>query len=150
MATLAFSSLSVRTWNKSSATWNWTGAAVAGDGLDKLLVVGGFDQLVDELCGQGVADPEPGHGGLGAQRDQQVRLAGAAVADQAQRQALLDPLAGGQGMDDGGIDIGVGVEVEAAQGLFPGEPGGLDPPNSERRRARSSHSAISSSARKPR
>src|SRR5262245_53975806 len=31
-------------------------AAVAGDGLDKLLVVGGFDQLVDELGGQGVAD----------------------------------------------------------------------------------------------
>ena len=31
-------------------------AAVAGDGLDKLLVVGGFDQLVDELGGQGIAD----------------------------------------------------------------------------------------------
>ena len=103
-------------------------AAVAGDGLGQLLLVGGLDQLVDELGGQGVADPVAGHGGLGAQRDQQVGLAGAGVADQAQRLALLDPVAGGEGVDDGGVDVGVGVEVEVAQRLLPGEPGGLDPP----------------------
>ena len=31
-----------------------------------------------------------------------------------QRLALLDPLALGQGVDDRGIDAGVGLEVEAA------------------------------------
>ena len=41
-------------------------------------------------------------------------LAGAGVPDQAQRLALLDPLALGQGVDDRGIDAGVGLEVEAA------------------------------------
>jgi hypothetical protein len=95
-----------------------------------------------------VADPEPGHGGLGAQGDQQVGLAGAGVADQAQRQAFFDPVTGGEGVDDRRAEAGVGVEVEGAQRFFPGESGGLDPP--ERRRARSSHSAISSSARKAR
>ena len=47
-------------------------AAVAGDGLGQLPVVGG--QLVDELGGQGVADAVAGYGGLGAQRDEQVGL----------------------------------------------------------------------------
>jgi len=61
-------------------------AAVAVDGLGELPVIGGLDELVDELGGQGVADPVAGHGGLGAQGDEQVGLAGAAVADQAQRQ----------------------------------------------------------------
>ena len=32
-------------------------AAVAGDGLGQLRVVGGLDELVDQLGGQGVADP---------------------------------------------------------------------------------------------
>jgi hypothetical protein len=41
-------------------------------------------------------------------------LADAGVPDQAQRLALLDPLALGQGVDDRGIDAGVGLEVEAA------------------------------------
>ena len=41
-------------------------------------------------------------------------LAGAGVPDQAQRLALLDPLALGQGVDDRGIDAGVAFEVEAA------------------------------------
>ena len=103
-------------------------AAVAGDGLGELLVVGGLDELVDQLGGQGVADPEPGHGGLGAQGDEQVGFAGSAVADQAEREAFLHPVAGGEGVDDGGVDVRVGVEVEAAQGFLPGEPGSLDPP----------------------
>ena len=41
-------------------------------------------------------------------------LAGVGVPDQAQRLALFDPLALGQGVDDRGIDAGVGLEVEAA------------------------------------
>ena len=45
---------------------------------------------------------------------QEMGLAGAGVPDQAQRLALLDPLALGQGVDDRGIDAGVGLEVEAA------------------------------------
>src|SRR5664279_73183 len=35
---------------------------VAGDGLGQDLVVGGFHQLVHQLGGQGVLDPEPGLG----------------------------------------------------------------------------------------
>jgi hypothetical protein len=36
-----------------------------------------------------------------------VGLAGAGVADQAERLALADPVAGGQGVDEGGADGGV-------------------------------------------
>ncbi len=102
-------------------------AAVAGDGLGQDLVVGGLDQLVDQLRGQGVLDPVARHGGLGAQGDEQVRLAGTGVSHQAQRQALLYPLAGGQGVDGGGVQTGVGGEVEGPQRFLPGEPGALDP-----------------------
>ena len=63
---------------------------------------------------------------------------------------LLDPFALGEGVDHGGIDVGVGVEVEGPQGLLAGELGGLDPAFGQRRRARSSHSASNSSARNPR
>ena len=37
------------------------------------------------------------------------------VADQAERKAFLHPIAGGEGVDDGGVDVRVGVEVEGAQ-----------------------------------
>jgi hypothetical protein len=40
-----------------------------------LFVVGGFDELVDQLAGQDVADPVAGFGGQGAQRYQQMALA---------------------------------------------------------------------------
>ncbi|WP_435054284.1 hypothetical protein [Nonomuraea angiospora] len=40
-------------------------AAVAGDGLGQHLLVGGLDQLVDQLGRQGVLDLEPGQRGLG-------------------------------------------------------------------------------------
>jgi hypothetical protein len=90
-------------------------AAVTVDCLGELPVVGGLDELVDELGGQGVADAVAGHGGLGAQGDEQVGLAGAGVADQAERKSFPDPVAGGEGVDDGGVDVRVGVEVEGAQ-----------------------------------
>lgn len=102
-------------------------ASVAGDGLGECHLVGGLDELVGEMGGQGVLDPVAGHGGLCAERDEQVRFAGAGVADQTQRLPLLDPFALGEGVDHGGVDVGVGVEVEGPQGLLPGELGGLDP-----------------------
>ena len=43
-------------------------AAVAVGQLGQLLVVGGFDQFVDQLAGQGVADPVAGFGGQGCPR----------------------------------------------------------------------------------
>ena len=48
---------------------NQINAAVAVDQLGQLFVVGGFDQFVDQLAGQGVADPVAGFGGQDAQRD---------------------------------------------------------------------------------
>jgi hypothetical protein len=53
-----------------------------------------------------------------------VGLAGAGVADQAERLALADPVAAGEGVDQGGVDGGVGVEVEVGQPFLAGEPGG--------------------------
>nr|WP_275412269.1 hypothetical protein [Actinoplanes teichomyceticus] len=47
-----------------------------------------MDKLVDEFGGQDVADSVAGHRGFGAQRDEQVRRAGAGVTDQAERQSL--------------------------------------------------------------
>ena len=54
-------------------------------------------------------------------------LAGARVADQAERFALGDPGAGGELGDNGGLDAWVGVVVEVGQPLLAGEPGGGDP-----------------------
>lgn len=89
-------------------------------------VVGGLGELIGELGGQGVLHAVAGHGGLGAQGDEQVGLAGAGVPDQAEWVAALDPFAGGQGVDRGGVHVGVGGEVEVAQRLLAGEAGGLD------------------------
>ena len=91
VATLAFSSLSVSTWNRSPAPRavpfhvaelvdvEQVNAAVPVDGLGELAVVGGLDQLVDEPGGQGVLDAVAGHGCLSAQGDEQMGLAGAGV-----------------------------------------------------------------------
>lgn len=90
-------------------------AAVAGDGLGQLLLVGGLYELVAQLRRQDVLDPVACHRGFGAEGDRQVGLAGAGVADQAERQALLDPFALGEGVDHGRVDVGVGVEVELSE-----------------------------------
>ena len=52
--------------------------AVAGYEFGEVFVVGGFDEFVDQLGGQGVADAVAGFGGAGAQPDQQT--AGSAIA----------------------------------------------------------------------
>ena len=57
---------------------------------------------------------------------EQMGLAGAGVPDEAEWLALLDPFALGEGVDHGGVDVGVGVEVKGSQGLLAGELGGLD------------------------
>lgn len=101
--------------------------AATGDRLRQLLLVGGFDELVDGLGGQHVADAEAVHRGFGAQLDRQAGLAGAGVADQAERLALLDLSAGGDGIDGGQVDVGIGVEVERPQALVTVEGGSLDP-----------------------
>ncbi|MDQ0771716.1 hypothetical protein QF026_000182 [Streptomyces aurantiacus] len=88
---------------------------------------GSLGQFIDELGGQHVADAEAVHGRLGAQGDQEVGLADAGVSAQAERLALLEPFAGGEGVDGGRVDAGVGVEVEHPQALDPGEGSGLDP-----------------------
>jgi hypothetical protein len=55
-----------------------------------------------------------------------MRFAGAGVTNETEWQTFLDPFAGGQGVDDGGIDVGVGIEIESAQRLLPRERCGLD------------------------
>ena len=102
-------------------------APVAGDGLGEHLLVGCFDEFVDEFRGRGVAHPESRHRGGRAQSDQQVALAGPGVPDQAQWFAVADPLAAGEGVDGGGVDRGVGLVVEVGQPLLPRESGGVQP-----------------------
>lgn len=133
IATLFFSSRSVRTWKRSSAP-------VAGDGLGQLLLVGGLNELVDQLRRQDVLDPEASHRGFGAEGDQQVGFAGSGVADEAERQALLDPctLGGGRsqsfsfrgwaGPADAVAAAGrSGRPREAAACRAAGEPSGVRP-----------------------
>ena len=92
----------------------------------------------------------PGLRGGGPEGDEQVGLAGAGVADQAEWLPGLDPGAGGELMDDGGGDGGVGGEVELVDAFVAGEPGVRAIRRAARRVSRSSHSAITSSARNPR
>ena len=99
------------------------GPAVAGDQLGQLPLIGGLGQLVDQLGGQRVTDPVAGLGGQRAQRDQQVRLPGSAIADQAKRVAGRDPAAGGQLSDHRRADRRVGVEGELLEPFRPREAG---------------------------
>jgi hypothetical protein len=55
-----------------------------------------------------------------------VRFAGAGIADEAEGLAFPDPVAGGEGVDGGGVDVRVGVEVEIPEPLIPREAGGFD------------------------
>jgi hypothetical protein len=96
--------------------------AVAGDGAGEMFVVGGFDEFVDQGGGGDVADAVAGLGGGDPQPDQQVRLPGPRIADQAQGLPGADPGALGQGVDQPGVDERVGGEVEVVEAFRAGEP----------------------------
>ena len=91
-----------------------------------MFLVGGFDELVHEPGGEGVSDAVALLGGGGAERDEQVGLAGAGAPDQAQRVAAADPVAGGELVDGGRVDVGVRGEVEVGEPFLAGEAGALD------------------------
>lgn len=74
--------------------------AVAGDRLGQLLVLGGLDEFVHQLLGEAVVDAVAG---LGPKANQQMRLAGAAVTDQARGVPGFDPGPGGQLVDLAGL-----------------------------------------------
>src|SRR5262249_14852112 len=90
-------------------------AAVAADDAGQRPLVGGFDELVDQGGGGDVADPAALLAGGQAQADQQVGLAGAGVAEQHDRLALVQVGAGGQAGEDGRGDGRVGVGAEVGQ-----------------------------------
>ena len=60
---------------------------------------------------RGVSDAVAMLGGGGAERDEQVGLAGAGVPDQAQRVAAVDPVAGGELADGQAIDSRVVADI---------------------------------------
>jgi hypothetical protein len=100
--------------------------AVAGDDFGEGAVVLGFGELVHESGGEHVADSVASFGGGGAEPDQQVRLACSGVADQAQRPAFADPLGGGEGVDQGRVEVRVGGVVEFVEAFGAGEAGVVD------------------------
>src|SRR5699024_7785165 len=89
----------------------------------ELVVVFGFGEFVDEPGGERVAHPVAGFGGGGAEPDEQVGFAGAGVADQTDRCAGGDPVAGFQRGDGGRVDGVVGVVVERFESFAAGEVG---------------------------
>ncbi len=93
-----------------------------------MLFIGGLDEFVDQFGRQCVADAEALLGGGGAHTNEQVGLAGARVADQAERVASAYPIALGDGMYGGGVDVWVGVEIEVAQPFLTWKPGRCDSP----------------------
>lgn len=68
-----------------------------GEGLGRLLFVGGLGGFADEPAGQGMVDVAARHSRRSLEPDQQVGLAGAGVPDQAERSAAAS--AGVQGFD---------------------------------------------------
>jgi hypothetical protein len=85
-----------------------------GDGLVEDLLIGCLNEFVDEFRREHVPDPETGYCRSSAHADEQVRLARARVTDQAERFSGADPAAAGEGVDRGGADGRVGIEVEVA------------------------------------
>ena len=123
--------------------------AVTGDGLGQDHLVGGLDQFVDQLRGQGVADPVAGHGGFGAQAmsrwdlpvpESPIRQSGRPFFTQSQVAKVWTTA---------GSTLGFASKSNVRNDFSRGNAAALMR-RSERRRARSSHSAISSSARNPR
>ena len=55
-----------------------------------------------------------------------MAFAGAGVADQAERAAFRDPLAGGEGVDDGRVQVRVRGVVQIVEAFGPREAGLVD------------------------
>ena len=100
--------------------------AVAGDQARERALVGGFGQFVHERGRRRVAHPQPALAGGHAEADQQVRLAGAAVAEQHDGLARGDPLAALQRGEHGRVDRGRRRQVEVGEVLEPWEAGLVD------------------------
>jgi hypothetical protein len=99
---------------------------VAADHAGQLPFVGGFDELVHELCGGDVADPAALLAGREAEADQQMGLAGAAVAEQHHGFAGVQVVPGGQVAEGGGLDHRDGVDVEVREPFEARELGVVD------------------------
>jgi hypothetical protein len=131
MATEERSSRSVRIWKNSSAprvsSWTQVDPAVTGDEAAEPALVGRFGQFVDQLGAGGVTDRAALVTRRHAQADQEVGLAGARVAEQAHRFALVEVVALGQG-GDGGRRHGRRREVEVAEALGAREAGFFEAP----------------------
>lgn len=82
-------------------------AAVATLVLAKIISSAASTSSFTKLGRQGVLDPVAEHRGLRSERDEQVGLARAGIPDQAQRQTLGHPFALGQGVDRGGVVLGL-------------------------------------------
>ena len=81
---------------------------------------------LDQVGGGEVADPVSGVDGGDAERDEQVALAGAGRADQAEVLRGGDPFQGGEVVQGRGRDAGHGA-VELVEGLDQRERRGLEP-----------------------
>jgi hypothetical protein len=102
-------------------------AAVAGDGLGQHLFVGGFDGFVYEPGGQGVFDPVTLLRRGGAEADEQVGFSGSGVPDQALGCTFADPVRGRVGVDGGGVDVRVRVEIKIPEPFVPRKVRCFDP-----------------------
>ena len=115
-------------------------APVAADHLGQLPLVLGLDELVDEGCRGHVADPQAALAGGDPETDEQVRLAGPAVAEQDDGLARADPVAGRERREVPGAIEGVAPRSNSARRLIRGNRASAIR-RSRRRPSRSSTSA---------
>jgi hypothetical protein len=95
------------------------------------LLVARLDEFVDQGGGGGEADPEALLAGGEDEAERDVGLAGAAGPERDEVLAARDVLAAGELEDQGLVERGDGLEVEAIQALASGEAGGPDAPLDE-------------------
>ncbi len=98
---------------------------------EKLLVVAGLHEFMDQGCGGSEADREALLAGGEAEAERDMGLSGAAWPESDDVLAALDVLATGQLQDQGLVERGDGLEVEAVQALHGREPGRSDAPLDE-------------------
>src|SRR6478672_4191850 len=127
IATEARSSRSVMIWKSNSAPRGsildvsqlveaeQIQASVAGHDAGQDPCVGGFDELVDQLCGGDVADPAALFAGSQPEPYEQVGLSSAGVTEQHHGLAGVHVVPAGQLTEDSGRDSGDGVDVEVRQ-----------------------------------